>query len=76
LIFEYKFDLKSCPIPVQDKVQYRRKRILELKSKRFSNVQIAHELQYNISTIERDLVILRNVTLPELGIPYKLEELC
>jgi len=57
-------------------VQYRRKRILELKSKRFSNVQIAHELQYNISTIERDLVILRNVTLPEFGIPYQLEELC
>ena len=74
--FTANFSLKSSLFPVEDKVQYRRKKILELKSKRFSNVQIAYELQCSLSTIEEDLVILRNITLPESGIQYKLEELC
>ena len=59
MIIEYKLSLKSSLLPLQDKIQYRRKAILELKSKGLTNVEISNELQYDVSTIERDLHQLR-----------------
>jgi DNA-binding NarL/FixJ family response regulator len=55
LIIEYKLSLKSSLLPLQDKIQYRKKAILELKSKGLTNVAIASTLQYDVSTIERDI---------------------
>ena len=55
MIIEYKLSLKSSLLPLQDKIQYRRKAILELKSKGLTNVDISNELQYDESTIERDI---------------------
>tara|TARA_B110000495_G_scaffold169933_1_gene157481 strand:+ start:122 stop:343 length:222 start_codon:yes stop_codon:yes gene_type:complete len=63
LIIEYKLSLKSSLLPLQDKIQYRRKAILELKSKGLTNVDISNELQYDVSTIERDLHQLRKLSL-------------
>ncbi len=62
MIIEYKLDLKHSLLPLQDKIQYRRKAILELKSKGFTNVEISHKLQYDVSTIERDIHQLRKVS--------------
>ena len=59
MIIEYKLDLKHSLLPLQDKIQYRRKAILELKCKGLTNVEISNELQYDVSTIERDLHQLR-----------------
>ena len=59
MIIEYKLSLKSSLLPLQDKIQYRRKAILELKSKGLTNVAIASTLQYDVSTIERDIHHLR-----------------
>ena len=53
------FSLKSSLLEVQDKVQYRRKKILELRSKGFTNVEISHKLRYSLSTIEKDIQKLR-----------------
>jgi DNA-binding NarL/FixJ family response regulator len=63
LIIEYKLSLKCSLLPLQDKIQYRRKAILELKSKGLTNVAIASTLQYDVSTIERDLQSLRKFSL-------------
>ena len=57
--FTANFSLKSCLIPVQDKVQYRRRKILELRSQGFTNVEISHKLKYCLSTIEKDVQTLR-----------------
>ena len=54
LNFEPNFTLKSSLLVVQDKVQYRRKKILELREKGFSNVAISNELRYSLSTVEKD----------------------
>ena len=62
MIIEYKLSLKSSLLPLQDKIQYRKKAILELKSKGLTNVEISNELQYDVSTIERDLHQLRKVS--------------
>ena len=53
--FTANFSLKSCLIPVQDKVQYRRKRVLELRAAGFTNVDISHILKYSLSTVEKDI---------------------
>ena len=55
LNFEYKLDLKSSLFPVEDKVQYRRKRVLELRAAGFTNVDISHILKYSLSTVEKDI---------------------
>ena len=68
MIIEYKLSLKHSLLPLQDKIQYRRKAILELKLKGLTNVVIASKLQYDVSTIERDLHQLRKVS--------SLETLC
>ena len=57
--FTVNFSLKSSLFPAQDKVQYRRKRILELRSQGFTNVEISHKLRYCLSTIEKDIQKLR-----------------
>jgi len=44
---------------VQDKVQYRRKKILELRKAGLSNVAISGELGYCLSTVEKDIQELR-----------------
>jgi DNA-binding NarL/FixJ family response regulator len=59
LNFEPNFTLKSSLLVVQDKVQYRRKKILELREKGFSNVAISNELRYSLSTVEKDIHQLR-----------------
>jgi len=59
LNFEPNFTLKSSLLVVQDKVQYRRKKILELREKGFSNVAISNELRYSLSTVEKDIKSLR-----------------
>jgi DNA-binding NarL/FixJ family response regulator len=48
---------------VQDKVIYRRRKILELRAKGFTNVEISHKLRYSLSTIEKDLQKLRKISL-------------
>ena len=58
--FEPDFTLKSSLLVVQDKVQYRRKKILELREKGFSNVAISDELGYCLSTVEKDLHEIRH----------------
>ena len=55
MIFEYKLDLKSSLFPAKDKVQYRRKRVLELRATGFTNVEISHKLMYSLSTVEKDI---------------------
>lgn len=57
--FEAKFTLKSSLLVVQDKVQYRRKKILELREEGYSNVAISDELGYCLSTVEKDLQKIR-----------------
>jgi len=59
LIFEPIFTLKSSLLVVQDKVQYRRKKILELRGKGLSNVAISEQLGYCLSTVEKDLHKIR-----------------
>ena len=59
LNFEPNFTLKSSLLVVQDKVQYRRKRILELREEGYSNVAISDELGYCLSTVEKDIHQLR-----------------
>jgi len=44
---------------VQDKVQYRQKKILELRKAGFSNVAISEQLRYSLSTVEKDIHQLR-----------------
>ena len=53
--FTVNFSLKSSLIPVEDKVQYRRRKILELRSQGFTNVEISHILKYSLSTVEKDI---------------------
>ena len=53
------FSLKSSLLPAQDKVQYRRKKILELRSQGFTNVEISHMVRYSLSTIEKDIAVIR-----------------
>ena len=55
------FSLKSSLFPTQDKIQYRRKKLLELRAEGFTNVEISHKLRYSLSTIEKDLQVLRDV---------------
>ena len=57
--FEPNFTLKSSLLVVQDKVQYRQKRILELRKDGFSNVAISEQLRYSLSTVEKDIQKLR-----------------
>ena len=57
--FEPNFTLKSSLLLVQDKVQYRQKRILELRSRGFTNVAISEQLRYSLSTIEKDIAVIR-----------------
>ncbi|KEQ56402.1 hypothetical protein AAA799N04_01174 [Marine Group I thaumarchaeote SCGC AAA799-N04] len=57
--FEPEFTLKSSLLVVQDKVQYRRKKILELREQGFSNIAISDELGYCLSTVEKDIHQLR-----------------
>ena len=57
--FEPNFTLKSSLLLVQDKVQYRQKRILELRSRGFTNVEISDKLRYSLSTVEKDIQKLR-----------------
>ena len=57
--FTANFSLKSSLFPAQDKVQYRRRKILELRSQGFTNVEISHKLRYCLSTIEKDVQTLR-----------------
>ena len=57
--FEPNFTLKSSLLLVQDKVQYRQKRILELRSRGFTNVAISEQLRYSLSTVEKDIQKLR-----------------
>ena len=57
--FTANFSLKSSLFPAQDKVQYRRRKILELRSQGFTNVEISHKLRYCLSTIEKDVASLR-----------------
>jgi DNA-binding NarL/FixJ family response regulator len=59
LNFEPNFTLKSSLLVVQDKVQYRQKKILELRGKGFSNVEISEQLRYSLSTVEKDIQKLR-----------------
>jgi len=59
LNFEPNFSLKSSLLVVQDKVQYRRKRILELRKAGLSNVAISEQLGYCLSTVEKDIQELR-----------------
>ena len=58
--FEPNFTLKSSLLVVQDKVQYRRKKILELRGAGLSNVSISDELGYCLSTVEKDLHEIRH----------------
>jgi DNA-binding NarL/FixJ family response regulator len=44
---------------IQDKVQYRRKKILELRGAGLSNVAISDELGYCLSTVEKDIQKIR-----------------
>jgi DNA-binding CsgD family transcriptional regulator len=46
---------------VQDKVQYRQKKILELRGKGFSNVEISEQLRYSLSTVEKDIKSIRKI---------------
>jgi DNA-binding NarL/FixJ family response regulator len=59
LNFEPNFTLKSSLLVVQDKVQYRQKKILELRKVGFSNVAISDELGYCLSTVEKDIQKIR-----------------
>ncbi len=59
LNFTVNLNLKSSLFPIQDKVQYRRKKILELRAEGFTNVEISHELKYSLSTVEKDIRKLR-----------------
>ena len=57
--FEPNFTLKSSLLVIQDKVQYRRKKILELRGAGLSNVAISDELGYCLSTVEKDIQKIR-----------------
>ena len=60
--FEPNFTLKSSLLVVQDKVQYRRKKILELRGAGLSNVAISEQLGYSLSTVEKDIQQLRRLS--------------
>jgi len=60
LNFEPNFTLKSSLLVVQDKVQYRQKKILELRKAGFSNVAISEQLRYSLSTVEKDIARIRD----------------
>jgi len=53
------FGLKQCLMVVQDKMHHRRKKVLILRSRGFSNVKISTKLGYSLSTIEKDLNSIR-----------------
>jgi len=62
LNFEPNFSLKSSLLVIQDKVQYRRKKVLELREKGFSNIAISKQLLYSLSTVEKDIHQLRGLS--------------
>jgi len=62
LNFEPNFSLKSSLLEIQDKVQYRRKKVLELREKGFSNIAISKQLLYSLSTVEKDIHQLRGLS--------------
>jgi len=70
LNFEPNFTLKSSLLVVQDKVQYRRKKILELREKGFSNVSISEQLRYSLSTVEKDIARIRYGLILQENEPY------
>ncbi len=56
---EPKFNLKQSLVVVQDKINYRRKRIYGLRADGYSNRKIAAKLGYSLSTVEKDIHSLR-----------------
>jgi len=56
---ELVFSLKSSLSPVQDKVNFRRERVLKFRKAGFTNIAISHKLRYCLSTIEKDIAALR-----------------
>jgi len=46
-------------VSIGDKISYRRKKILELRFKGLPYPQIAQELGYSLSTIEKDICVIR-----------------
>lgn len=51
--------LKQAFLVVEDKVYYRRRRITQLRLIGYSNKKIADNLGYSLSTIEKDLYVIR-----------------
>jgi len=56
---ELVLNLKSSLSPVQDKVNFRRERVLKFREEGFTNIEISHKLRYCLSTIEKDIAALR-----------------
>jgi DNA-binding NarL/FixJ family response regulator len=55
------FSLKHSPLTIEEKVSFRRKKTLELRSKGLTYGEISQKLQYSVSTIEKDIKFLRKL---------------
>ncbi len=60
------FSLKSSLSPIHDKINFRREKVLKFRLSGFTNIVISRKLRYSLSTIEKDIKILRIVLASNL----------